>query len=162
MVHYSKVQSIMARRHPIALALPHPLPPLPTEPVPSPSPLQRQINTTLSSTDYDAVCVPLTNELWQDRWERLCLRFDEEGDAEEVAAAREKSDRDADQWRKEGGFKREELVVSRLEETPALVAVASDWLEMDSPDEGIRFDSELVSKCRLVCLYYISANPSLT
>jgi hypothetical protein len=32
----------------------------------------------------------------------------------------------------------------RAEETEHLIGLASDWLELDSPDEGIRFDSELV------------------
>ena len=133
-------------RHPIALALPQPLPPLPTAPVPTPSPLQAQITQTLTTTDYDAVCVPLTNSSWQDRWERLCLRPEEEEDpSPETLAAREGVDREADMWRKEGGLRRDELVVSRLEETQAMVAIASHWLEMDSTDEGIRFDSELVS-----------------
>ena len=58
---------------------------------------------------------------------------------------REKVDREADIWRKEGGLRREEVNVSRLEETPNLVGIAAEWLELDSPDEGIRFDSELVS-----------------
>lgn len=31
------------------------------------------------------------------------------------------------------------------EEADTAIALASDWLELDSPDEGIRFDSELVS-----------------
>ena len=35
--------------------------------------------------------------------------------------------------------------MSRLEETPNLVGIAAEWLELDSSDEGIRFDSELVS-----------------
>ena len=32
------------------------------------------------------------------------------------------------------------------EEADTAIALASDWLELDSPDEGIRFDSELVSQ----------------
>ena len=70
---------------------------------------------------------------------------DEENDTPEIVKAREALDREADTWRREGGLRRDEVVVSRLEETQHLVALASDWLEMDSPDEGIRFDSELVS-----------------
>ncbi len=58
---------------------------------------------------------------------------------------RELVDREADLWRKEGGLRREEVNVSRLEETQHLVGIAAEWLELDSPDEGIRFDSELVS-----------------
>jgi protein arginine N-methyltransferase 5 len=60
-------------------------------------------------------------------------------------AERERVDREADIWRKEGGLRRDEVVISRLEESTNVIAVAADWLELDSPDEGIRFDSELVS-----------------
>ena len=136
----------MPRPQTIALSLPAPLPSLPVTPHPSASPLQKAIEHTTSTTDYDAVCVPLTNSKWQERWERLCLRpIDEEDSTPQEAAEREKVDREADVWRREGGLNRDELVVSRLEETGALIAMASDWLELDSPDEGIRFDSEIVS-----------------
>lgn len=137
-------------RLPVAIALQPPLPPLPTAPYPAPSPLDTHISTTLSSTDYDTACVPLTNPRWQERWERLCLRpVEEELDPTSQAAMtrdleREVVDREADVWRKEGGLRRNELNVSRLEETRGLIAVAAEWLEMDSSDEGIRFDSELV------------------
>lgn len=123
---------------------------MPTTPHPSTSPLEAQISSTLSSSDYDTVCVPLTNPRWQERWERLCLRpVEEELDPASQAALtrdlqREIVDREADVWRKEGGLRRNELNISRLEETQGLIAVASEWLEMDSSDEGIRFDSELV------------------
>ena len=147
-------------RHPIALAFPSPYPPLPTSPHPSPSPLQTLISTTLHSSDYDAVCIPLTNGKWQERWEQLCLRPAEDEDAEpDIQAARdlerEKIDRQADVWRKEGGLRREEVNVCRLEETQSLVGIAAEWLELDSPDEGIRFDSELVRpllRCGLLLL----------
>lgn len=95
--------------------------------------------------------MPLTNSSWQERWERLCLRPLEEDidpdSAEAIARdeAREVLDREADVWRKEGGLKRGEMNVTRLEETQYMVALAADWLELDSADEGIRFDSELVS-----------------
>lgn len=141
-------------RHQVALALQAPLPPLPTLPHPSPSPLEEQITLTLDKTDYDVVCAPLTNSRWQERWERLCLRpVEEELDSTSQAAMtrdleREVVDREADIWRKDGGLRRSELNVSRLEETEKLIAVASEWLEMDSSDEGIRFDSELVRPSR--------------
>lgn len=136
----------MPRPQVIALALPQPLPPLPTTPALAPSPLQQLINTTTENTDYDAVCVPLTNSNWHERWERLCLRpIDDDDTTPEEAGAREKVDIEADIWRREGGLHRNELVVSRLEETQTMIATAAEWLELDSPDEGIRFDSELVS-----------------
>lgn len=70
---------------------------------------------------------------------------DEDAQPEASDEEREKVDIEADLWRREGGLNRDELVVSRLEETQTLIATAADWLELDSPDEGIRFDSELVS-----------------
>ena len=71
--------------------------------------------------------------------------MEEEDSTPQESAERERVDREADVWRREGGLNRDELVVSRLEETGALIAMASEWLELDSPDEGIRFDSEIVS-----------------
>lgn len=67
------------------------------------------------------------------------------GSAEQREREREKVDREADLWRKEGGLLREEVNISRLEESPHLIGMASEWLELDASDEGIRFDSELVS-----------------
>ncbi|WWD18018.1 hypothetical protein CI109_102465 [Kwoniella shandongensis] len=152
-------------RHTIAFSLPTPLPALPTTPRPSPSPLQSTITSTLSSTDYDLVSLPLTNHLWQERWERLCLRPME--DEEELARLspqqaearereREAVDREADLWRRDGGLRREEVNVTRLEESQAIVATASEWLELDSPDEGIRFDSELALRAELAQALYLS------
>jgi protein arginine N-methyltransferase 5 len=96
-----------------------------------------------------------------DRWERLCLRpLDEEeqgyvngalDSTEGLAALQEErertaeTDREADLWRKDPKLNRDECNVTRFEEGSEVVALASDWLELDSFDEGIRFDSELVS-----------------
>jgi type II protein arginine methyltransferase len=136
----------MARQS-IAYALPAPYP-SPAS-APGPSPLQDTINSTLQSTDYDSVCLPLTNRLWQARWDRLCLRPVEEESTDpkksmDSEVEREKIDREADIWRKEGGLRRDELNMSRLEETGQMIGMAAEWLELDSEDEGIRFDSELV------------------
>lgn len=53
------------------------------------------------------------------------------------------SSREAEEWRKTPTFHRGELNLSRYEETEAVTAVISPWLELDSPDEGIRLDSEI-------------------
>ena len=145
-------------RLPVALALPYPPPPAPTEPLPSPSPLYNAIQSTVQGTDYDSVVLPLTNEAWQMRWERLCLRPVEDDEDEDVkpevlearGREREAVDREADLWRREGGLLREECNINRLEDGQRVIAVAADWLELDSPDEGIRFDSELVSRVNFV------------
>lgn len=153
----------MTQRLPIAIC-PQELPPLPTEPHPAPSPLQQFVGTTVSKTDYDAVCLPLANPLWQDRWERLCLRPVDEEDASLLDAGgstdashprpsysvdripeRTDTDREADLWRKDPSLNRQECNITRLEESQGVIALASEWLELDAQDEGIRFDSELVS-----------------
>ncbi|EKD02830.1 hypothetical protein A1Q2_02866 [Trichosporon asahii var. asahii CBS 8904] len=137
-------------RLPIAV-VPKEVPGLPTQPHPSPSPLQQLIAHTVAATDYDAVCVPLTNGLWQDRWERLCLRPADDDDSLSLDSAsspwpqRLDTDREADEWRKEPSLNRDECNITRLEESQGVIALASEWLEIDSPDEGIRFDSELSS-----------------
>lgn len=86
--------------------------------------------------DYDAVCVPLTNDLWRERWEQLCLRsVDDDGADDEPpfghssaggqggAATREwiererkrrEIEKEAELWRSHGGFKRTELNITRL------------------------------------------------
>lgn len=105
------------------------------------------------------VCCALTNDHWRDRWERLCLRSIEDDELEERDperldtrawaerdARRAQVEQEAERWRRDGGFHRAELNVTRLDETERLVALAADWLELDSHDEGIRFDSELVSR----------------
>lgn len=149
-------------RVPIAVRPPV-LPGLPTQPVPAASPLQQLVAHTVAKTDYDAVCIPLANGLWQDRWERLCLRpIDDDDEDDETSGdqsharqsdnpvpQRTDTDREADLWRKDPSLNRDECNITRLEESQGVIALASDWLELDSPDEGIRFDSELVS-CRVV------------
>jgi protein arginine N-methyltransferase 5 len=130
----------------VAYALPNPLPPLPTTPHPNPSPLLDLINQTTQNTDYDAVALPLTNDKWRDRWDRLCTRAVEESEpTAEDLKARDDVDREADIWRRDGGLEFGEVNMTRLEEAAGSIGIAADWLEMDSPDEGIRFDSELVS-----------------
>ncbi|WVO17813.1 hypothetical protein L204_105511 [Cryptococcus depauperatus] len=150
-------------RHKVAFFLPQPLPSLPIDPQPTPSPLQQVIQSTIQTSDYDLVSISLTNAKWQARWERLCLHpvYD---DAESItpqrleqrAEARRAVEKEADVWRRDGGLKREEVNVSRLEESQGLVALASEWLEMDSPDEGIRFDSELALRAEFAHALYLS------
>lgn len=153
----------------VTIALcPKEVPPPPTLPPPAPSPLGHLIAHTVDNTDYDLLCVPLTNGRWMDRWERLCLRSmdDEEhmysasaggsvsaASADGLAPRPSDTDREADVWRKDPMLNRDECNITRFEDAAEVVALASPWLEPDSVDEGIRFDSELVSrviarKCR--------------
>lgn len=70
---------------------------------------------------------------------------------------------EAELWRAGGGFQREELNITRngehtitsvessinrastiVDQAEYVVGFASKWLELDSPDEGVRYDSEIV------------------
>ncbi|WOO84808.1 Protein arginine N-methyltransferase 5 [Vanrija pseudolonga] len=159
----------MPLRLPIAV-VPRDIPKLPTKPHPAPSPLQAAIGEVISETDYDVVCLPLANDRWRERWDRLCLRpVDEEEDAmldayssadsqaaTERSQARADVDREADLWRREPSLRRDECNITRLEESQAVIALASDWLELDAPDEGIRFDSELGLRAEMAQALYLS------
>ncbi|KAJ9098885.1 hypothetical protein QFC19_006223 [Naganishia cerealis] len=162
--------SAPSSRLPIALNLTqHSLPP--SSAVPADSTPVQHLTAQALQADYDLVCVPLANDLWRERWERLCLRApDDEADEEGEAGAgtsgtkewvdrertRFETAREAEAWRNNGGFKRSELNITRLEETERTIALASSWLELDSEDEGIRFDSELALRQELALALHLA------
>lgn len=51
--------------------------------------------------------------------------------------------KEAEEWRKNPYFRRTELNLTRLDDTDGIAVTAPAWLELDSPDEGIRLDSEI-------------------
>lgn len=55
----------------------------------------------------------------------------------------------ADQWRTAPCFHPSEVNIARYEDSEGVTAVASSWLELDSPDEGIRLDSEIALRQEL-------------
>ncbi len=57
--------------------------------------------------------------------------------------------REAEEWRKAPAFKRSEVNLTKLEETEGVIALASQWIELDSPDEGVRLDCELALRQEL-------------
>lgn len=165
------------------------------------TPLSQLVASTLynedrSKTEYDLVCVPLTNSSWQDRWERMCtlstsataldLGASAASHAETATlTAEDHTKREAEKWRAGGAFTRGEVNVTRsgqsllrdieipqpdshfsfdvAEEAGSLILLASEWLELDSPAEGIRFDSELVRRPqtrRPLCSFSILGSPT--
>ncbi|KAL9933191.1 hypothetical protein V8E36_007909 [Tilletia maclaganii] len=50
---------------------------------------------------------------------------------------------EAEQWRRAPAFQRGEVNLTRLDDTSSMIALASQWLDLDSPDEGVRLDAEL-------------------
>lgn len=117
-----------ASRLPIALHLTqHSLPPSSAIAATS-SPVEHLTEQALKA-DYDLVCVPLANDLWRERWERLCLRapddeedvFDGNHSAEakdwvERERARFETAKEAEAWRSNASFKRSELNITKLGE----------------------------------------------
>ncbi|UZJ53777.1 hypothetical protein CBS101457_003097 [Exobasidium rhododendri] len=57
--------------------------------------------------------------------------------------------REAEEWRQTPIFHRGEVNISKYEETEGIIGVISPWLELDSADEGIRFDSEIALRQEL-------------
>lgn len=63
--------------------------------------------------------------------------------------------REAEEWRKAPAFKRTEVNLTKLEETEGVIALASQWIELDSPDEGVRLDCELALRQELAYASYL-------
>lgn len=91
------------------------------------------------ASDYDMVVMPLSNEKWQIRWQHLCLA-PSDGKITIPTKLME-----ADNWRALGSFKRSEVNITRSEEIKQIIVQAPDWLELDSPVEGIYFSQTLFS-----------------
>ncbi|CAD6907247.1 unnamed protein product [Tilletia controversa] len=51
--------------------------------------------------------------------------------------------REAEEWRRAPAFRRGEVNMTRLDDTSGMIALASQWLDLDNPDEGVRLDAEL-------------------
>ena len=96
---------------------------------PEGSPLSQLVQGTLynedrSKTEYDLVCVPLTNSSWQDRWERMCtlstssttmdLGASTQSNLENATLnGEDHTKREAEKWRAGGAFARGEVNVTR-------------------------------------------------
>ncbi|CDU24585.1 related to protein arginine N-methyltransferase [Sporisorium scitamineum] len=63
--------------------------------------------------------------------------------------------REAEEWRTAPAFKRSEVNLTKLEETEGVIALASPWIELDSPDEGVRLDCELALRQELAYASYL-------
>ncbi|POV94980.1 hypothetical protein PSTT_16544 [Puccinia striiformis] len=109
------------------------------------SPLNSLIKTSLNNLgEYDALALPLTNPTWKARWESFCPALDNSHDAEF--------------WRRAGYFLSSELNFHNTIEVTKCICFASEWLELDAPSEGIRFDCELAIKQEVSYATYLSAS----
>ncbi|KAG9091882.1 methyltransferase protein [Ceratobasidium sp. 370] len=62
---------------------------------------------------------------------------------------------EAELWRAGGGFQRKELNIVRNDQAEYVIGFASDWLELDSLEEGVRFDSEIALRQELQFASYL-------
>jgi type II protein arginine methyltransferase len=98
---------------------------------------------------YDIVCLPLTNSEWHKRWGEMCIDVPGTNDG--------LKERKAELWRSGGSPLREnEVILGHLEETVNVVALASDWICLDAPDEWVRLDSELALEHELAWASYLN------
>ncbi|KAH7106503.1 PRMT5-domain-containing protein [Auriculariales sp. MPI-PUGE-AT-0066] len=103
---------------------------------------------------YDIVCVPLTTDAWRTRWQEMCIAPTTNGDPT-LPLPEHAQDQRSEQWRAGAGFRRDEVTVTRPVESEYAIAMASDWLELDSPEEGVRLDSEVALKQEIAYAAYL-------
>lgn len=100
-------------------------------------------------TSYDLVCLPLTNSKWHTRWREMCIDSSGTHDGQK--------ERKAELWRSGGSpLLESEVVLGRLEETMNVIALASEWIYLDAPDEWVRLDSELALEQELAWASYLN------
>ncbi|CEL55507.1 protein arginine N-methyltransferase 5 [Rhizoctonia solani AG-1 IB] len=141
--------------------------------------VQSEINSALES-DYDSISIPLTNELWKTRWQKMCLsgpqtppnRSDSlQGQRSPARIKLENTasglfkvpshqkdaeiEMEAELWRAGGGFQRNEVNIVRNDQAEHVIGFVSDWLELDSQIEGVRYDSEMALRQELQYASYL-------
>ncbi|EJD06474.1 PRMT5-domain-containing protein [Fomitiporia mediterranea MF3/22] len=61
----------------------------------------------------------------------------------------------AERWRAAPCFQREECNMTGLDEAEGVIGIASDWLELDSPDDWVRHDCEIALRQELAYASYL-------
>ncbi|KAG8954225.1 methyltransferase protein [Tulasnella sp. 424] len=121
--------------------------------------LETRIEEALQDS-YNGVCVNITNDEWRRRWTSLCLTTPSpaEGGSASIPLSDElkEQQRVAELWRVSDAFNKSEVNITKLEEAENTVGLASEWLELDSPDEWVRQDSELALRQELAYASYLN------
>uniref|UniRef100_A0A8H8CMM8 Protein arginine N-methyltransferase n=1 Tax=Psilocybe cubensis TaxID=181762 RepID=A0A8H8CMM8_PSICU len=105
---------------------------------------------------YKRVCMPLTTDKWRARWAKMCLLPNEssEQDKEEASKA-------AEAWRLNPAFERDEVMITRLDEAEGVIAMISEWLELDAADDWVRHDAEIALKQELAYASYLNIHTAI-
>ncbi|KAH9986239.1 PRMT5 arginine-N-methyltransferase-domain-containing protein [Russula vinacea] len=110
------------------------------------------------SRTYDAVCIPLTTPKWMKRWRGMCTMSSEpDGEARRA----EGSELRAETWRANPAFELGEVTMTRLEEAEGVIAMVSDWLELDAADSWVRHDSEIALQQELSYASYLDVQTAI-
>lgn len=88
---------------------------------PTPAEAAQGWTGTSSRTEYDGVCIPLANSNWQERWERMCTITSSATEIDLAAQSGQStilqqdqaSRLEAEAWRAGGGFRRNEVNLTR-------------------------------------------------
>ncbi|CAK5269133.1 unnamed protein product [Mycena citricolor] len=105
---------------------------------------------------YDGLCLPLTTESWKKRWMNMCLL--PEGMEEAAGIAAEKR---AEAWRARPGFLLNEVTLTQLDEAEGVIALVSEWLELDSNDDWVRHDAEIALQQELSYATYLNIHTAI-
>ena len=70
---------------------------------------------------YDTVCIPLTTEKWRERWRQMCLLPDE---TKEGGTDKAELEKQAEQWRAQPVFTKDEVTITRVGECSSRVSVS--------------------------------------
>ncbi|KAF8899935.1 shk1 kinase-binding protein 1 [Gymnopilus junonius] len=100
---------------------------------------------------YKRLCIPLTTEKWKKRWSEMCLLpMGVTPESKESAALA------AETWRLNPGFRKDEVTITRLDEAEGVIALISEWLELDAADDWVRHDAEIALKQELAYATYLN------
>ncbi|KAF8557423.1 PRMT5-domain-containing protein [Imleria badia] len=110
------------------------------------------LSAEAQSKGYQAICLPLTTGKWRERWRNMCI-IPSTGPAgnEEVIVAEK-----AEAWRKSPSFLLDEVTITRLDEAEIVVAMASEWLQLDATDNWIRHDSGIALQQEVAYASYLN------
>ncbi|WFD45353.1 type II protein arginine methyltransferase [Malassezia psittaci] len=116
---------------------------------------------------YDTIAVHLAKETWRNRWERLCLlpEMDLPRSSSRATLSLALTSQthqsnlrvEAERWRAHPTFFPDELNLTSAADARKSIVLLSPWIELDSVDEGVRWDAELAIKQELSYAVYLGA-----